>query len=353
MDCINMLSWNVRGLNNKNKQQAVLDVCRWSKIGLGALIETKLKGDRLRDFMNSSFAGWNCYSSSVVEGHILLIWKAHLMKVKIIQENTQLLHYRVNMLGGNLAYCLLVVYGSNQLETRKSLWSDLATVQRPVNPWIIMGDFIAVFHVDDRIGGRHISVKEMEDARQWLALREATEMKTLGPNYTWSNKQDGGAHIFSKLDNVFSNGSWIDTFPLAVAYAQWDVESKANYQQAQSYLCSDPSNTKLLSKEKAAQQDYFRHEKIYASFLRQKSKITWLRFGDENSSYFHTSLKQRQISNHIVSYIDDNGRFVDDYDKVVDYYFQYFKNHLGTTNKATGQIASDCIKHGPVLSLDD
>ncbi|XP_062093811.1 uncharacterized protein LOC133799837 [Humulus lupulus] len=368
MDCFNMLSWNVRGLNNKNKPQEILDFCRLNKIGLGALIETQIKGDRIRDIMNSSFPGWKFYSSSVLEGRIFLIWKAHLVKVDIIQENTQLLHCRVNFLGRNLEYCLSVVYGFNHLATRKLLWPDLATVQRPVNPWIIMGYFNVVFHVDDRLGGRPISVKEMEDVRQWLALGEATEMKTLGPNYTWSNKQDGGARIFSKLDRVFSNESWNDIFPLAVAYAQWDMvfdhcyllikhmdfrrSGVKTFQFYNMWVAHEKFRETVLNSwstplegqglfrlvgklirlkhvlkkfnwrsmgdvaEKEAQQDYFMHEKIYASFLRQKGKITWLRFGDENSSYFHASLKQRQISNRIDSYIDIDGHFVDDYDKL-------------------------------------
>ncbi|XP_062093673.1 uncharacterized protein LOC133799690 [Humulus lupulus] len=405
-------------------QQAVLDVCRKNKVGLGALIETKLKGDRIRDLMNSSFVGWKFYSSSMVEGRILLIWKAHLMKIEIIQETTQLLHCRVTLIGVNLAYCLSVVYGSNQLETRKLLWSDLANVQRPVTLWIIMGDFNAVFYVDDQLGGRSISIKEMEDARQWLALGEATEMKTLAPKFTWNNKQDGGTRIFSKLDRVFTNDSWIDSFPLVVTYAQWDVvsdhcyllikqgdfcslgvkpfrffnmwavhdnfrevvlhnwsipfegqglfrligkltrlkhvlkkfnwrtmgdvscnyeESKSKYQLAQNALCYDPLNADLQSKEKDAQQIYFRHEKIYSSYLRQKSKITWLRLGDENSSFFHASLKKRQLSNCIISYIDANGCFVDNYAKVVDHYVHHFKNHLGNASKAMGQIDPDCI----------
>ncbi|XP_062118452.1 uncharacterized protein LOC133832081 [Humulus lupulus] len=210
-------------------QQTVSDVCRKNKVGIGALIETKLKGDRIRDLMKSSFVGWNYYSSTVVEGRILLIWKANMMKIEIIQETPQLLHCRVYFANVNLAYCLSVIYGLNQLETRKILWSDLANVQRPVTPWLIMGDFNAVFYTDDRLGGRSISVKEMEDARHWLALGEATEMKTLGPKYTWTNKQDGGARIYSKLDRVFTNDSWFDSFPLDVSYAQWDVISDHCY----------------------------------------------------------------------------------------------------------------------------
>ncbi|XP_062094104.1 uncharacterized protein LOC133800158 [Humulus lupulus] len=219
MEFCNILSWNVRGMNKKNRQMAVLEVCRLNKIGIGALIETKTKGNKINDVMTSTFVGWNFYSSSILEGRILLIWKANLVKIDILQESDQLLHSRVRLLGRNHDFCLSIVYGSNNLETRKLLWSDLSTVQRPIKPWILLGDFNVVFNMDDRLGGRPISVKEMEDAHQWLALGMATEMKTLGPAYTWSNKQDGGARIFSKLDRVFTNENWSDTFPLASAFS--------------------------------------------------------------------------------------------------------------------------------------
>ncbi|XP_062114106.1 uncharacterized protein LOC133825135 [Humulus lupulus] len=334
MDNNNTLSWNVRGLNSKNKQQVILDVCGNNKVGIGALIETKLKGDRIRDLMNSSFVGWKFYSSSVVEGCILLIWKAHMMKIEVIQETSQLLHCRVSLVGVNLTYFLSVVYGSNQLETRKSLWSNLANVQRPVTPWLIMGDFNAVFYVDDRLGGRSISVKEMEDARHWLALGEATEMKTLGPKYTWTNKQDGGARIYSKMDRVFSNDSWFDSFPLPVSYVQWDVIYDHCY---------------LLIK----QGDFHsRGVKPFQFFnmwaVHENSRKLFFII-----AYFHASLKKRQLSNHIISYVDANECFVEDYAKVVDYYFHHFKNHLGNASRASGQIDSKCISNGPVLSLDD
>ncbi|XP_062075412.1 uncharacterized protein LOC133779470 [Humulus lupulus] len=357
-----------------------------------------------------------------------------MMKIEVIQETFQLLHCRVYLVSVNLTYCLSVIYGSNQLETRKSLWSDLANVQRLVTPWLIMGDFNAVFYTDDRLGGRSVSVKEMEDARHWLALGEATKMKTLGPKYTWTNKQDGGARIYSKLDRIFTNDSWFDNFPLAISYAQWDVisdhcyllikqgdihsrgvkpfrffnmwdahdkfrevvlqnwarpiegqglfrlvgkltrlkhtlkkfnwrtmgdvtynyeESRTKYQLAQNALCSDPLNDELLSKEKEAQQSFFRYEKIYSSYIRQKSKTTWLRFGDENATFFNASLKKRQLTNRIIAYIDDNEGLVVDYAKVVDHYVHHFKNHLGNANKASGQLDTESISNGLVLSLDD
>ncbi|XP_062103501.1 uncharacterized protein LOC133814573 [Humulus lupulus] len=171
-----------------------------NKVGIGALIETKIKGDKIKDVMTSTFV-----------------------------ESDQFLHSRVRLFGRNQDFCLTIVYGSSNLEARKMLWSDLTTLQRPIKPWILLGYFNVVFNVDDRLGGRPISVKEMEDARQWLALGMATEMKTLGPSYTWSNKQEGGARIFSKLDRVFTNENWSDAFPLATAFSQWDVVSDHSF----------------------------------------------------------------------------------------------------------------------------
>ncbi|XP_062080008.1 uncharacterized protein LOC133784748 [Humulus lupulus] len=174
MEFCNILSWNVRGLNRKNKQMSVLDVCRLNK------------------------------------------------------ETTQLLHCRVRICSGNQDFCLTIVYGSNRLETMRVFWNDLAHLPLPIKPWLFLGDFNADFHVNDRIGGRPISMKEMEDAQQWLALGLVEEMKVMGPFFTCYNNQAGGNRIFSKLDSVFYNEAWLDSFPLASDFSQWEVVSDHN-----------------------------------------------------------------------------------------------------------------------------
>ncbi|XP_062079972.1 uncharacterized protein LOC133784703 [Humulus lupulus] len=147
----------------------VLDVYRLNNVGIGAFLETKIKGVKIKAVMSSTFVGWEYYSSVNLEGRILLIWKAHLE--------------------------------------------------------IILGDFNAVFSPNDRLGGRPITMKEMEDARQWLDLGLVDEMKVMGSFYTWSNNQEGGTRIFSKLDRVFANEAWLDSFPLVAVVSQWEVIS--------------------------------------------------------------------------------------------------------------------------------
>ncbi|XP_062080436.1 uncharacterized protein LOC133785198 [Humulus lupulus] len=225
MDNFNIMSWNVRGLNKRNKQIYVVDICKINKIGIGALLETKIKGDRVKDVMNSSFMGWDYYSSRSLEGRILLTWKASWVKVEVLNDHAQFIHCKVQKWATGQSFCLSVVYGSNQLEIRRDLWSELSAVSLPVKPWLIIGDFNSVFDSADRMGGKTISPNEFEDARKWLDLGHVEEMKLLGSYYTWSNNQDGTNRIFSKLDRVIINEDWLDTFPNVNAIANWEVVS--------------------------------------------------------------------------------------------------------------------------------
>ncbi|XP_062103717.1 uncharacterized protein LOC133814820 [Humulus lupulus] len=128
-------------------------------------------------------------------------------------------------------------------------------------------------------------------------------------------------------------------------------QSKSLFHQAQNALFADPSNASLASAERETYLEYRRHEKFLESFLRQKSKITWLRFGDDNTAYFHASLKKRKMSNRIVSYISADGSVVDDYKQVTHHFLHHFQSFLGCSGRANGHIDMQSISCGPVLDM--
>ncbi|XP_062100619.1 uncharacterized protein LOC133806546 [Humulus lupulus] len=418
MDSINIMSWNVRGMNKVNKQKSILDVCRLNKVRIGALLETKIKGDKLKDVMFTMFNGWEFYSSKVVEGRILVIWNANLVQLEVLQESDQLLHCQVKVYN-QISYCITFVYGSNNLEMRRCLWMDLEHLSWPSKAWMVLGDFNAVFNPHDRMDACPITVKEMEDARNWLDLGLVEEMKTMGPFFTWSNNQEGEDRIFSKLDRVFVNESWLDTHPSASARTQWEIGSDhsmilikqlsairvgvkpfrfynmwAGHPQFREVVLTswnrplkfpgrgldhiswklnrlkhilkrfnwkimgdvscNYERSKLLSIEDwESYLEFKRQEKVYASFMYQKSKIDWLRFGDSNSSFFHASIKKRKLANKIVSFVSNDGKIVDDYDRVTDHFLVHFKKFLGSASKASGEIDDQAIWFGAILSRED
>ncbi|XP_062106626.1 uncharacterized protein LOC133817969 [Humulus lupulus] len=257
----------------------------------------------------------------------------------------------------------------SDIESRIVLWNGLAQVHLPIQPWLVLGDFNAVFDIMHHLGGRPISGKEMQDAQNWLALGLVEEMKAwvdmfplASASSHWEVVSDHSTLLIKQVEvqnlgiqpfryfNMWSShpqfrdsvlGSWTKPIcsrgdflmRLAKKFIRlkhvlkrfnWRImgdvgcqfeQSKSLFQQAQNALFVDPSNASLVSAEREAYLDYRRQEKFFESFLRQKSKITWLRFGDENMTYFHARLKKRKMSNHIVSYISADGSVVDDYEK--------------------------------------
>ncbi|XP_062094228.1 uncharacterized protein LOC133800288 [Humulus lupulus] len=303
------------------------------------------------------------------------------------------------------SFCLTVVYGSNQLEARRVLWSELSALAFPVKPWLIVGDVNAVFGSADRMGGKAISLKELEDARQWLDLDIVEEMKIMGSFYTcaianWevvSNHcaivlkhipvQNKGMHPF-RFYNMWTShpkfkttilNSWnkplksegcsleqiskkLHRLKFKLKRFNWKVvgdivknyeESKNTYQQAKISLFSDLTNQALSVAERSSYLEFKKQEAAYASFLYQKSKIDWIRFGDENSAMFYASMKKRKANNRIVSFVSENGRVEADYPKVINHFIHHFQSFLGCSSAASGHIESSVVNLGPLLSLDD
>ncbi|XP_062100333.1 uncharacterized protein LOC133806223 [Humulus lupulus] len=337
------------------------------EIGLGAFLETKLYGEKVGKMMSTSFKGWNYYSGTNSEGRILVLWLPQVVSVEILLESDQFVHLLVKGINSSKVLCVTFVYGRNTIEGRFPLWRDLAGLRFPVKPWVVAGDFNAVFTGNDRVGGRIITAVELEDACNWRTLGLVDELRSIGSHFTWTNNQDNDDRIYSKLDRVFKNEEWLDLYPQAEALFNWDLLSdhcyciikmgaannsglkpfrffnmwtehrsfkdtvlnswnkpikgrglvrivrklsrlksvlckfnklvvgdvamhynlaKEKFQNAQGLLQRNPHSTELQRAEALAGANLAYHSKAYDSFLRQKSKVDWLRFGDDNMAFF-------------------------------------------------------------------
>lgn len=56
---VNILSWNVRGLNGLNKHEVVRLLCINKDVGLVGLLETKLKNNKMGSVIEGMFQGWS------------------------------------------------------------------------------------------------------------------------------------------------------------------------------------------------------------------------------------------------------------------------------------------------------
>ncbi|XP_026433774.1 uncharacterized protein LOC113331258 [Papaver somniferum] len=106
------------------------------------------------------------------------------------------------------------VHASSDAVARRSLWSQLWLGFIYI-PWLMLGDFNCVMHLDEKKGGRPIKEIYMNEFRSWISDNGLVEAYVIGKKYTWTNCRSGIHRIVSKHDRAVINDAWYDK------YANW------------------------------------------------------------------------------------------------------------------------------------
>ncbi|KAG6787534.1 hypothetical protein POTOM_003573 [Populus tomentosa] len=106
------------------------------------------------------------------------------------------------------------IYNHNTPAERTLLWKHLCH-ESSLNtgiPWLVMGDFNAILHTDDRIEGDMQWYRHQDDFRHYIRQSELIQIPYTGPRFTWHNGQHGSHTIQKKLDWIFSNQCLLSTW---------------------------------------------------------------------------------------------------------------------------------------------
>ncbi|XP_062119263.1 uncharacterized protein LOC133833014 [Humulus lupulus] len=380
---ISVTKAKVTGQKNKSLNKfVVLQEDRLN--GVGGLLETKLKGSNISRFVDLHFLNWDYYTSPEIEGRLLIVWRKSFVKHR---------------------FGVTFVYGMNSIEGRRSLWDGLRRPFLKDTAWIYLGDFNAPFTGKDRSGGKPISGLELADPNRWLVDAYLEPLKSVGSYFTWTNNLHGAARIHTKIDHVLINEKWVheklgvrifrfcnywiehQDFHTQVLRS-WNqpinatriqaiylkmlrlkhclkafntdkigdlkanfYKAKETFQAARLQAQSFPHVLDFQEVEKEEAEAYSVQEKLYQSFLIQRSKITWLRQGDLNTSFYYAFLKKRKADNGIISFLTEDGKVVDNFSDVVSHFMGYFREFLGSSSSASGSINDQIVKMGPQLSV--
>uniref|UniRef100_A0A803NAU3 Uncharacterized protein n=1 Tax=Chenopodium quinoa TaxID=63459 RepID=A0A803NAU3_CHEQI len=82
----------------------------------------------------------------------------------------------------------------------------------------------------------------------------------------------------------------------------------------------------------------------------KQAKIKWLQIGDENSAYFHRSLKLRKFNKSVITIQDCEGVWCDTPDKISDAFVNYYKSLLGADLGEGVFVQQEIIRQGAILS---
>ncbi|KAL9241978.1 hypothetical protein vseg_016026 [Gypsophila vaccaria] len=127
--------------------------------------------------------------------------------------------------------------------------------------------------------------------------------------------------------------------------------AKALLEDLQIQMHLNPQDHDILQAETEAAKTVRDLTKALHSFLSQKANVTWLKDGDENTRFFHTHIRAKQIRNSILQLRDMNGILHTGYQEIENAFLIYYQSLLGTS-KSTDGVNLPIVRQGSLITED-
>lgn len=219
---INLLFWNVRGINDKKKHSDFSNWFNVNKVSIGAILESHVKESNLSTEMTALCPGWSFFSnhSEDEDGRIIIFWK-HPVQVSILQKSKQAMTVSVQY-PDSPSFSVTAVYAANNVDERRELWKNLVDTQAllslNLSSWIIGGDFNEITHCAEHSETTFNQITpHMIELSACFEDLEVRDLRYHGPRFTWTNKQPDDP-VAKNLDRILVNEHWLQAFPLCQAY---------------------------------------------------------------------------------------------------------------------------------------
>ncbi|XP_074289006.1 uncharacterized protein LOC141614149 [Silene latifolia] len=207
-------SWNIRGLNDPIKQMEVRSYLAINKVEVLGLLETRVKSNKF-DVISRTFPLYSIMNnySHHYNGRIWVLWDNRKFTVLSSHVHDQLIHLELLHYISHEKIFVTFIYASNDASHRERLWDELRGLASSVTHWIVMGDFNIVREMDERIEPNPPPVSEILAFNQCLLDCTLEDINSFGCEHTWTNKRESHDRVWSILDRVLTNPSWLVHYP--------------------------------------------------------------------------------------------------------------------------------------------
>lgn len=142
---------------------------------------------------------------------MIIRWNGAIMVGKLDKVGAFSITVKFRDKRDNFSWRCTSVYGPTARAHKQIFWEELRSCGGdPMIPWIICGDFNAIFTMEDKPSGAP-NLQEIRIANRFMWDLRLCEPPTVGRRYTWTNGQRDP--IWVKLDRFQVNSPWSDRFP--------------------------------------------------------------------------------------------------------------------------------------------
>ncbi|XP_039049215.1 uncharacterized protein LOC120190158 [Hibiscus syriacus] len=245
--------------------------------------------------------------------------------------------------------------------SRRQLWNQLSTTASVVgsDAWLIGDDFNVILNMEESSNAvNSATVSDISDFQRCVEELGIFDHQYTDPLFTWSNKQQD-TYLARKLDRVLINPSWFVAFPSsmvkfhapgdsdhcpALVWFQKDApidkpkpfklkrslkelnmshfrvisgqvqRKRDELQNIQlSNLCAAPAGS-FIKDELEAGREFHSLEQVELLFNKQKTKVVWIRDGDQGTHFFHSVVANKRTCTTIHALYNQDGVKLDSFE---------------------------------------
>ncbi|WJZ96624.1 hypothetical protein VitviT2T_015290 [Vitis vinifera] len=206
---IKFLSWNVRGMNDRNKRKLIKALIRSQKVDLVCLQETKMTEMSLgvvRSLGVGRFLEWGALNARSVAGGVVVLWDNRVLELMGMEVGLFSILCCFKNVEDGFRWILSGMYGPTLRRYRELFWEELRAIRGLWNdPWCIGGDFNMIRIPDEcKRGGRvSSSMRRFSEVIDDLDLRD---LPLQGGPFTWSGGLN--SQTMSRLDRFLVTEDW-------------------------------------------------------------------------------------------------------------------------------------------------
>ena len=214
---IRILSWNVRGANDRDKRKIIKSVIKSQRVDVVCLQETKIKEMTIgivRSLGVGRHLDLSVVNSRGATGGILVFWDNRVFELVDLEEGEYSISFRFKNCVDGVVWVFTSVYGPVYSTDREDFWDEFGSIRGLwSDPWCVGGDFNMIRFPEEygRGGGLSASMRRFSEVVEDLELRD---FPLQGGPFTWR----GGLNIqsHSRLDRFLVIDNWDNLFNGAV-----------------------------------------------------------------------------------------------------------------------------------------
>jgi exonuclease III len=214
-----ILSMNVRGLNDPVKRDAVREFISLVNVHMVCLQETRL--NVVDTFLVSQCCGpafdeFIALPAHETRGGILLAWDSSVVKLGRTSLDSFSMNAEVVGLD-NVAWWITVVYGPQRREDKIQFLQELSERRLLCpGPWLLIGDFNLILRASKK-NNNNIDRRMLTNFRNFVAQQELKEVYMHGRLFTWSNERE--TPTMTKIDRALISVDWDLAYPNSLLQA--------------------------------------------------------------------------------------------------------------------------------------